>query len=401
MKKHLHLRNGRMINLFLGAMALLLSACANPKKILEKGHYDDAIISAAKKLRGKDEYKLKHVLVLEEAFKKAQEKDLRRVYMLREEGRAYNWTKIHKIYAHMADRQATIEPFLPIYADNGYRADFEFVKIEKLLVESRRNAADYHYNRAKDLVREGEAGNRLAAREAVDELRYLEKLYRNFKDSDRLRELAEYYGTEQWLIRMENSSHALLPRDFESRLLSISTANLNQRWRNFNTVREEGRKYDYEVVVSLDDIIFSPHIEKERQFDESLEIEDGFTYVLDENGNVMKDTLGNDIKVPRTTWISATVIEVYQFKSLDIRGRIHVRDATNRNLIHGEDLNVRHTFENYASRMVGGDKRALTKETRRRLGNAPRPFPADAGMLFDAMDALKNELSRFLRGPYV
>ena len=44
-------------------------------------------------------------------------------------------------------------------------------------------------------------------------------------------------------------------------------------------------------------------------------IKDGFTYVLDTNGNVMKDSLGNDIKVDKIVKISAKKIEFEQTKS--------------------------------------------------------------------------------------
>ena len=53
-------------------------------------------------------------------------------------------------------------------------------------------------------------------------------------------------------------------------------------------------------------------------------ISDGFEYVLDANGNVMKDTAGNDIKLQKFKDITCTLIETQQFKSVEIRGEVEI-----------------------------------------------------------------------------
>ena len=52
-----------------------------------------------------------------------------------------------------------------------------------------------------------------------------------------------------------------------------------------------------QVLVKLLSIMVSPDEVKDTDQIFNKKISDGFDYVLDANGNVMKDTAGNDIKV--------------------------------------------------------------------------------------------------------
>ena len=385
--------------LYFASLSFLLLACASPQKVMETGNYDEALRLASNRIRGKKEFKLKHVLVLEEAFRKAHERDLRKIEMLKSEGRSENWPTIYSVYERIDKRQNLIEPFIPVYADNGYKAEFRFIRTNASLINARSKAAEHFYVLAKDLLNRGEGGDMYAAREAYSRLNDIRRYFREYKDVDLLKNRALELGTEEWLVRMANNTGFVLPRHFESRVMSLGARDFDSRWRRFSTRAIEGVDYDYEVNLVLDEINISPEVSKERQFDESKEVEDGFDYVLDANGNVMKDTLGNDIKVTRYTWISATVVEVHQLKSAIIEGRVIVKDRRSKDILRTERVFVDNTFENYASTLLRGNPDALSKDTRRRLGNSPRPFPSDENMLLDAVDRLKDELSRFLRGP--
>lgn len=377
---------------------LILTGCANPQKLLDSGEYDQAIRAAAKKIRGKKNIKDKHVMALEEAFDKAQDRDMRRVSFLKMEGRQENWEEIHHIYKRVAARQRVVDPLIPLYSKSGYEARFRLVNVDELKIESREKTAEYLYQRAEELLKESRAtGLRGPAREAYDELVKVDDIYRNYKDKDRLMKQAEFLGTEQWLIGMKNNSDVMLPGEFKRRLMKIDVGDLNSRWVQFNLYANDEIILDYEVVISIDEIDVSPNRETERQFDESREIEDGFEYVLDENGNVMKDTAGNDIKVPRTKFIKATVLEIFQSKAAYISGSWDLIDARTGNLIKTEPLTVETGFENYASTLVGGDDRALKKETRKRLGNKPVPFPSDEQLLLEAAEVLKGKIKDRIR----
>jgi tetratricopeptide (TPR) repeat protein len=386
MKNQLHY----FASLFILSIAL---SCGSPQKLVDSGKYDDAIRLATKRIKGKKDIKKDYVLALEEAFQKGQERDMRRVQALLKEGRRENWEKVNIIYNKIGRRQEMIEPFLPLYAEDGYEAEFRFIPVADLTIESRGKTAEYLYDRAKELLDRAEnTGDRDAAREALSELNKIDRIYQDYKDKESLKDKALFLGTEKWLVRLANRSNVFLPENFERTLMKLDIGDLNSTWRQYSLIADESVKYAYHVVLNIENIDVSPELEKERQFDESREIEDGFDYVLDDNGNVMKDTSGNDIKIPKKVFIKATVLEIHQLKSAVVNGSWDLLDGWTNDLLKSEPMSVETSFENYASTLVGGDKRALSKDTRRRLGNQPQPFPSDEIMLLDAADILKERM---------
>ena len=167
--------------------SLLLSACHTAQRYIESGNYDDAISFCVNKLRGKSKKKTELVKGLEQAFKKAQARDLNTADHLIADGRPENWERINALHRQISARQNKIAPLLPLTSKDGYRAKFEFVNIGKLESESREKAAEYLYNCAEDLLQQAEKGDRLAAREAYNTLKSLETRYfRQNKNKDRM-----------------------------------------------------------------------------------------------------------------------------------------------------------------------------------------------------------------------
>jgi hypothetical protein len=180
----------------------------------------------------------------------------------------------------------------------------------------------------------------------------------------------------------------MLPKDFERELKRISVRDLDSEWRTVHLSPEGRASYDYTVIMRLTSIEVSPDLIKEREYVDDKTIEDGWEYVLDKNGNVVKDSAGNDIKVPRKVLIKARVFESYQRKEAHVGGRLEFFDNHDREVLHTEPLAVDAIFENYAAR-YDGDKRALTEESKKKIGNQPRPFPTSEALVLQAADLLK------------
>jgi hypothetical protein len=387
-----------LLLLFSGLSMILLTSCGSVKALEESGDYDRAISMAVRKLSGKTNKNPKIVAALESAFNKAQERDMRAINTLKDEGRSENWERILRITRIIEGRQHKVEPLLPLYDKMGYKASFNFIKVADLKIESKEKTASYLYDRAQRLMVESrETGDRSLAREAVREFDKISNLYRNYRDVETLKREAIYLGTSYYLLDVENRSNTILPEQFHDRMLKLSSADLNSTWREFHSVPVDGIEYDYQMKVLIRNIDVSPEMTKERQYDESVEIEDGFEYVLDSRGNVMKDSLGNDIKVLKKIFIKATVQEVYQRKAAMVSGDVQIVDLATSSILKNESITVESVFENYASRMIGGDKRALSKESKRRIGRQPLPFPSDGQMLIDAADLLKPVIREKLR----
>ncbi len=378
-------------------LSCVISACHTAQKYLESGDYDEAITYCVSKLRGKPKKKTELVQGLELAFKKAQARDLNTAERLIADGRPENWERINVLHRQIRDRQNKIAPLLPLSSKDGYRAKFEFVDIGKLEGQSREKAAEYLYSCAESLLQRAENGDRPAAREAYNTLKDIEARYfRNYREKDRLLQDARALGTTHISFEIRNKSDKILPRDFADRVLSISAADLNTEWKIFHINPAANQAVDYRVVFNIRQVEISPERVNERNYFDEKEIQDGFDYVLDERGNVKKDTAGNDIKTPHYVRIRANVLEVFQTKAARLTGMLEVVEASGNSRIDARDLSAEIRFENYAS-TFHGDKRALSEESLCRIGNRPIPFPSDENMLLQAADRLKPDIRDELR----
>ena len=386
-------------SVFFAALAILLaSACTNPEKLLERGDFDQAIRLSAKKLSGKKKKKEKYVQAMESAFRRATNHDMRRAKVLEASGHAENWVEINRIYNKIKKRQELIEPLLPLIGKKGYKANFQFVKIDGLVKKSKEKAAHFYYTEGKRLLARAERGDKEAAREAYRQFEYIGKYYRRYKDEAQLMEKAHDLGIVYVLFKMENNSHALLPRDFEREIKRMRLRDLESQWRTVHLEPRGSQRYDYNVVMNLRHIEVSPGLVKEREYTDWKDIEDGWRYVLDQNGNVLKDSLGNDVKEPNIIKIGATVFETFQSKSAVVSGELEFIDNQTRRVFHQEPLTAEAVFENYAAKYEG-DRRALSKASKKKIGNAPLPFPTDLSLVLQAADHLKPVIaSKMKRG---
>ena len=85
------------------------------KSMLTSGDYDGAIANAVSNLRTSKEKKGKqdYVYLLEEAFAKAKERDLRMANDLSKDGNPANLERIYSTYVQLDKRQELIRPLLP------------------------------------------------------------------------------------------------------------------------------------------------------------------------------------------------------------------------------------------------------------------------------------------------
>lgn len=372
--------------------AILLSACHTAKKFTESGDYDSAIEFCVRKLRGKDDKKLKYVQGLEIAFQKAQERDLGLVNQLIAENRPQNWERIHDLHLLIRSRQDKVRPLIPLKAKNGYTARFNLVEIGRMEIESRSKAAEYLYNKALSLIEQGERGDRRSARNAYDALQEIIRCYySDYRDVDKLLTKAHNLGTSWVLVTVDNRSGAPLPQQFEERLLAISKQDIDSEWKSFYFDKKPGETFDYEAVIHINQIDISPERVNERDYDDEKEIRDGWEYVLDKKGNVMKDSLGNDIKKPKYVKVRAKVKELHQSKATRLTANVEIRDLNRDVALDTKDLSTEILFEHYAA-TFRGDERALSDESRRRIGSNPVPFPPGQDMIVQAAERMRPNL---------
>lgn len=155
------------------------------------------------------------------------------------------------------------------------------------------------------------------------------------------------------------------------------TSNLNQ-----------DTKYDYYVNVNVRNIAVSPDQSVQRDSVIKRDVEDGFTYVLDKKGNVMKDTLGNDIKQKKYKTLQCALVETIQTKACRIDGDIEVIQTNPDKVLKKDPIGAQSDFENISSRALG-DIKALNQQQLERTKASILAFPTDIEMVIRSSESLK------------
>ncbi|MFT7120892.1 MAG: hypothetical protein ACJAZ9_001070 [Neolewinella sp.] len=378
---------------------LFVASCSpSVQTLADSGDYDATINKSLDKLVGKGKKNPKFVASLESAFNKANAADLARADKMKNSGTAF-WTRIYGVYKGIDRRQEKVRPLDPLTDKDGYQADLRFIRVASLLNDAGGKAAAQLYEEGTRLLGQGRSGNKEAARGAFASFESIEQYQRNYRDSYTLLQEAEELGRLYITVEMKNESGAFLPRGFNERMLEINAADMDDRWRVFEAKKQPGRKYDYVARISIRDIQVSPERSQERQYIDEKEITDGEEYVLDGNGNVSKDSLGNDIKQPKIVIIRADVFEVLQTKSAVVSGSFELYDLRQQRVVDQNQLTAEVLFDNYASTFQG-DRRALSSASRRNIGNQPVNFPSNEQLILDAADVLKPILQEQLASSY-
>lgn len=370
----------RYIGLLL-ILCFIFSACTSSKKLLEKGRYDEAIEKSVKALR-KDPGDSNELGVLKEAYSKANTYDLDQISFLENEGRDENWVEIYNLYTALDARQDWIKS-LP----SQLLHQFDLKNYDQQLIASKENAAEVSYQKGIEYL---ERGDKQSARLAYGEFERVNYIYRDYKEVSRLMSEAHFNGTINVLFTVENNSEVLLPRDFDYELKKVSLKEINDLWTNYDTYADTVLNYDYYIVLDLKEIRISPESIDRNTYTETGEIQDGMKYVLDENGNVKKDSLGNDIRVPNMITVSAEVTESRHHKHGYVSGSLDYIDLNTDQLIKTEDISVEAVFEHFSA-TASGNEEILSDATMKKLRSRPVPFPTDEDMLMDAASLLKDQ----------
>jgi hypothetical protein len=262
---------------------------------------------------------------------------------------------------------------------------FEYINYDQEMIEAKQKAAGYFYAHGSMLLNKGDREN---ARTAYYELLRVKDYNADFKDVDDLIIKAAGQGTSNVLFKMKNQTGIPLPPRFEEDLGKISLEDMNRKWLRYFTKENKEVYYDYSVIINMKVIDVSPENVKEIRYTETKEVPDGWKYILDAKGNVKKDSLGNDIKVPAFKTIVCNIIETQQRKAARIAGTIDYINNRSGQLIKSDPITADAFFE-HNSLLPLGDVAALKPETKAKIGSSPVPFPPDFDLLMQAGETIK------------
>jgi hypothetical protein len=377
----------KKIYLALFVLTLLLAGCGSSKKQLESGNYDAAIDKAVRSLR-KDPDSSKDIESLERAMNVVTEQDNERIRYLKIEGRAGAWDEIYLIYKKMSDRQSLVRTVTPIQYQ-GRTIQFPYVDYMQEMVIAKKNAADYYFAHGKELMKNG---TKESFRQAYREFLRAKEYVGDYEGIDQLIQNSKYLGISRVYITIKNSSSVQFPEDFEKDLLALDLPQLNSEWVEYFTyIPNNDTQFDYVENVNIRSVGVSPDRQIQRDTLIKKHVEDGFEYILDAKGNVMKDTLGNDVKVKKYKTLQCALIQTIQSKECVIQGDVEVLALSPEKMLKKDPIGATSNF-NFISARAIGDVNALSDEQKRMIETKVVPFPTDLEMVIMCTENLKRAI---------
>ncbi len=384
--------------LYLSVIVFLI-ACGGVKKTQEAintGNYQQAINSALRNLADNKDKKghQPYVLMLEEAFSKNMERELQNISYLEKDGNPANLEAIYKGYSQLKNIQQRIRPLLPLYLrDEGRDARFNFKNFDEVIIDSKDRLSEYLFDNALSLY--NNASSKLDYRRAYEDFRYLDEINPGFGDTKEQMELAYQKGLDFVKVKMINDTQMVIPNRLEEELLNFNTYGLDDLWTQYHSNPLNEVKYDYEMQVAFRDINISPEQVNEKQFIKEKQVVDGYKYLEDENGNLVKDSLGNEIKVDNFKTVTCNYYQFTQQKLAQVTGTVSYIDLQTKQQLNtyplASEFVFQHVYANY-----NGDRRALDNNLIALLNLGAVPFPSNEQMVYDAGEDLKARLKEIV-----
>ncbi|MDN3492977.1 hypothetical protein [Winogradskyella bathintestinalis] len=378
--------------LLLTVFVSVLLSCSAKKQIessISNGNYDDAIAEALNKLENNKDKNRKqdYIVMLEDAYYKVLEEDLNHINHLKKDGNPEQFKTIYNIYIDLKDRQNAIKRVMPLRI-NGKTLNLKFNDYSSEIVDYRYKTSDYLIGQGITLL---DSGDKFKARTAHGIFNYIEQINPNFEENRALITEAHEKGMDYVRVSIQNRTQQIIPQQLETDLVDFNTYGLNQFWTTYHANANPTIDYDLAMQLQLRQINISPERINERQVLRQRELVDGWEYLLDRNGNVRKDSLGNDIKIDKIVNVKARFIEAIQTKSAQVIANVVYTDIKQNEIIDTFSIESSFVFENVFG-TYKGDKRALAKDDIHLLNQRQRNFPSDAQMVFDTGEDLKLKL---------
>ena len=372
---------------FIFILTFILSGCGSSKKQLQKGNYDAAIQKAVKSLR-KDPTDVKQIDILNQAYKVANEQDIERVRFLKMEGKPNNLDEIYLVYNALNDRQSLVRTVTPLNM-NGRSVDFPYVDYMPEMVNAKRKAADFYYANGNELMK---GGIKESYRQASAEFVRAKEYVGDYEGIDNKIQEAKLQGISRVFVSIQNSSILKFPKEFEEDLLALDLPRLNSEWVEYHTQNlNDNTQYDYFVNVNIKNVAVSNDQSLQRDSVIKRDIEDGISYVLDKKGNVMRDSLGNDIKQKKYKTVQCALVETIQSKACRIDGDVEVVQMNPNKILKKDPIGAQSDFENISSSALG-DIQALNAKQLERTKTSVVPFPTDIEMIMRCSESLKTAI---------
>lgn len=365
---------------------LMFLSCTSARSHFEKQHYDRAIDLSARKLR-KNPSDPKHIDIIVDAYKIANEQDLYTIAQLERENNDKNWEKIYQLYRRLEQRQQVIKTLPTLRPVNPLtNVEFEFRDYSMEMAHSREKAAQNFYQEG---LRYLQQGDRFSARQAYQYFQRAAGYNASIPDLQQNLQLAYDASFTRVLVTVTHQSPRPIPVELEPYLRSINVQQFNNNWIRYTWIDEKNIVYHYFAEIILTDALASPDRTNQTVYTETKTIEDGWEWEKNSDGSIRTDSLGNKIKRIIYRDVTAKITKIEQIKEGTIRGVLMIYPTNGQQTLCNEPIFGSATFRNEYG-FATGDNRALSQASLQLLQQKPMPFPAERDMIMMASQSFGN-----------
>lgn len=370
-------------------LPFLITSCSPTTKMISEGKYDDSIdILVEKSLKNPSE---NTNIQLEQAYRLANSKDLEQIQTLKASGQPDIWHQVYDLYTSLNNRQLKIVNLPPDvlssigYTQTAYESDIE---------NSREKAAAYYYALAKKQL---SSGNPDAQPEAIGNLQNIQSIYPGYKDVDEL--LRKYISMEPIKVfySIEDGFAGTMPPGVSQDLQRLDLSEFDLPKYRFVSDKPSNDEFRVYAEIRFTNVKISPAKTGELAYTESVEIQDGLAYQLDEAGDFILDSNGQKIEIPRFETLVCYVNEYKQLKSMKLLGEVEIYDRNSGKTIGYRQISGEAKFEHVYAKFKG-DLDALSPESKLLLGTKEKDFPTDGQLIMFAGMRMVEDASKKIAG---
>lgn len=371
--------------LYILILVSFFASCKSIEKMVDKGEYERAFSFAIDKMAGKKDKKTKYVKAIERAYHELNSRDFDKISELKSGNHSYKYEKIYDLYLCLENRQSKVKGLFPLVSEDGYEAELKIENYSHLKAEVVLKAKETYYTRGVELLEKGKT-DRNHAKSAYHDFSKIDKYDRYYKNIIELKEEALHLGTIHIAIDIKESDKEDARYDIHRKLQFLNLEKLNNQWEKYYFI-DRKKTYDKYVVIEVDNLEFGFEKEKINNYEMSALVEEGIEYVYDAKGEVVKDSLGNKITVPKKVLKKAWVSEIFREKSSKANAKVMLYHEARTLPARNIPVTVYHNFADSAIRFTG-DRRALSHDVCNRLDDYIEDFPTP----YESLDLLSNNM---------
>lgn len=379
-------------------VSLLLISCGGVKKTenaISSGNYDQAFENAVKRLNKDKNKNAKQIPLLKEAYEKANKRDLAEIAKLKNKTDAKSLKRTYKKYMQLDVRQDEIILLQPLSYE-GKLYNFKTKDYIADIAKAKNKYSDYLYNTAVPLMNNSKENSRKAF-SILEEIQVFNPNYRTDLNTQIIQ--AKKRGMDYVFIKLHNkvtsqlqdSTSLSVLRDFAS----VRTGDFNNKWVKIHDKKDNSIIYNYQADIYLDKITAKPEKLNSQVVQQEKDVQTGWNYKKDENGNVLKDENGNDIKTPKMEKVKATVTLYQQIKSTVLDGKLIFKNLKTGAIVNTTPVKGEAKLENVYG-TYKGEPKAIDKKYHEALQKKKAEFPKDSAFNKFALQTFKQKVEQLL-----